>query len=383
LGSGVLVVVTSSYPNAADGTEAAGSFVADLVLQLSTRVRVRVVAPGTRDELQRISANLDVYRFSAPGRPLSTLRPHIPADAIQIFNVLRAGSKATHSAVAAGEVAHIFALWALPCGFWARSAARRFTVPYSVWTLGSDIWSLGRIPLVRQVLARVLRDAVRCYSDGYLLRDDTQRIARRNVDFLPSTRVVSLANEKQLSTSPPYRLVYIGRWHDNKGTDILVQALSLLDDETWQRISSVEIHGGGPLRPSLEFALEQLGSRSRQITLGDFVDKAVAESILLHADFVMIPSRVESIPVIFSDAMKRLCPVIATPVGDLPALVSEGPVGVVATAVTANAYASAITAAVRTTPAKYEEALRDMAAKFSIEDFVMPKLITELGLGAT
>ncbi len=96
----------------------------------------------------------------------------------------------------------------------------------------------------------------------------------------------------------------------------------------------------------------------------------------------MIPSRVESIPVIFSDAMKRLCPVIATPVGDLPALVSEGPVGVVATAVTANAYASAITAAVRTTPAKYEEALRDMAAKFSIEDFVMPKLITELGLGA-
>ena len=380
MAAGVLVLVTSSYPGIADGTEAAGSFVADLVEALSRHVRVRVVAPGIRNTIQVVHTNLQVYRFSAPARPLSTLRLYVLADVVQVIKVLHAGGKATLAAVAAGEVVHIFGLWALPCGYWARRAARLFNVPYSVWTLGSDIWSLGRIPVIRGILAGVLRDAARCYSDGYLLRDDTRRIAGREVYFLTSTRKIAPTGEKVLSTLPPYRLVFIGRWHPNKGPDLLVEALELLDDDCWQRIAAVEIHGGGQLQTVLEVALRRLVVKKRPVTLGGYIDKDEAQAVLQRADFVLIPSRIESIPVIFSDAMKLRCPVIANPVGDLPSLVTDGPVGVIAASTSAKSYADAIRVAVNSSPAEYGMALDAMAMRFSLEEFLVPKLISELAL---
>lgn len=341
---------------------------------------MRVVAPGNCNEVQQINANLQVYRFTAPSKPLSTLRPYAPNDIWQIFKVLIAGGAATRLAVDAGNVSHIFALWALPCGYWARKVSRLTGVPYSIWTLGSDIWSLGKIPIVRQVLARILRDATRCYSDGYRLRDDTQRIAGREVRFLPSTRNIELAYKKVLSTAPPYRLVFIGRWHLNKGPDLLVRALSLLDEGTWRKIASVEIYGGGPLQPVLVAEIARLALHNRPVILGGFLDKLAARDTLHTCDYLLIPSRIESIPVVFSDAMKLGCPVIANPVGDLSTLVGDGLVGVVASAVSAEAFAEAIRVAVNSPPAKYEKALVAMASRFSIENFLVPKLIGELDL---
>lgn len=376
----VLVIVSSSFPNAADGTEAAGSFVADLVDELSRYVHVRVVAPGACNEIQQVNPNLRIYRFTAPLKPLSTLRPYALNDLWQILKVLRAGGAATQSAVNAGDVVHILALWALPCGYWARKVSRLSAVPYSVWTLGSDIWSLGRIPIIRQVLACVLRDSFHCYSDGYRLRDDTQKIAGRDVGFLPSTRNIQPDREKALSVAPPYRLVFIGRWHINKGPDLLVRALSLLDENTWRKIASVEIYGGGPLRLVLETAVADLDLRKRPVILAGFLDKWAARDVLHRTDYLLIPSRIESIPVVFSDAMKLGCPVVANPVGDLAVLVGEGPVGILATAVDAEAYAEAIRIAVQSSPAEYERALKAMASRFSLEDVLVPLLMKELDL---
>jgi glycosyltransferase involved in cell wall biosynthesis len=92
----------------------------------------------------------------------------------------------------------------------------------------------------------------------------------------------------------------------------------------------------------------------------------------------MIPSRIESIPVIFSDAMKSLCPVIASHTGDLPALVENGPVGVVAASVGAQEFAEAISRAIRTRPADYANALNAMAIRFSLQGHVVPKLAADL-----
>ena len=374
------MLITSSYPDVADGSEAAGSFVADLVQILSTKIPVRVVAPGTDNRIERIHANLDVYRFKAPNTPLSNLQRYSPWGLWQIFTVLAAGKKCTLAAMESGNVVHILALWALPCGYWARLASRLYRVPYSVWTLGSDIWSLGKVPIVRQVLAQVLRGASKCYSDGYQLRQDTQEIANRKVDFLPSTRIIELLRPKALSASPPYRLVFIGRWHVNKGPDLLLQALILLDESTWQRIARVDIYGGGPLQPLLETELKTLTNGRRPVFLAGFLDKMAAQEVLQHADYLLLPSRVESIPVVFSDAMKMHCPVIANPVGDLKALVQDGPVGCVAASATAEAFSKAISIAMQSSPQNYEAALHAMAAKFSLQDSIAPKLIDELGL---
>jgi glycosyltransferase involved in cell wall biosynthesis len=80
----------------------------------------------------------------------------------------------------------------------------------------------------------------------------------------------------------------------------------------------------------------------------------------------VIPSRIESIPVIFSDAMQMRCPVIAMPVGDLPPLLAEHRCGVLAPTVTAAGFAQALRQALATAPADFAAGLNTAASAFDV-----------------
>lgn len=336
-----LILVTSSFPISGDGSEAAGAFVADLAEELSKWVPVRVVAPGMIDARESWASDIEIFRYATPGQALSTLRLWHPADALKVLRVLRAGAGAVERAVADGPAIHILALWALPCGGWACKSAKRNGIDYSVWTLGSDIWSLGRIPLVRKRLRTILRGAVNCWSDGLKLADETRAIAGRDVEFLPSTRSVIRRRMQPRRIQPPYRLLFLGRWHTNKGVDLLLDALAMLSNEDWTLIERVDICGGGPLAELVHTRASALASFGRPVFVGGYLDKLSAETAILAADWLLIPSRVESIPLIFSDAMKLGTPVIAMPIGDLPGLVGLG-AGVIANEVGSKAFADAV-----------------------------------------
>lgn len=364
--TGALVLVTTSFPIAGDGSEAAGSFVADLARQLSARFTVRVVAPGRAQAREQWGPNVEVYRYAAPERPLSTLKLWKIRDVIEILRVSRGGARATREAVEAGRTAHILALWAVPSGEWARRVARAYQVPYSVWTLGSDIWTWGTVPVARHLLKRVLARAHTIFSDGLQLACDTRRLCGREVEFLPSTRRILRMRVEPPASGPPYRLVFLGRWHRNKGADLLVDALGKLDDADWRAVRSLEVCGGGPLEQVVRIGIEQLRQAGRPVSVRGFLDKDEAEDLILRADWLLIPSRIESIPVVFSDAMKLGCPVIASPVGDLPALVA-GKVGICSTAADATAFAAAMKTALGSNAAGYSVAIADAAARFSLD----------------
>ncbi|NCT86234.1 glycosyltransferase [Stenotrophomonas acidaminiphila] len=334
-----LVLVTSSFPIAADGSEAAGSFVADLARELTRHVHVRVVAPGPQSTREHWAERMEILRYAAPPRPLSTLRPWHPGDLGCIARVLRAGQQATDQAAA--DAQHIVALWGLPCGEWARRAAASHGIGYSAWMLGSDVWSLGRIPLLRGALRRVIQQARHAYADGYQLAADAEKIGRTAVAFLPSTRRIDLSDPAPPRDQPPYRLLFLGRWHYNKGVDLLLDALAMLAEEDWQKIEQIRIEGGGPLHALVHQRAMALQQQGRPVIVGRFLSKPEAEAAIVHADCLLIPSRIESIPVVFSDAMKLGRPVVSMPVGDLPQLVGSG-VGILARQVSSQAFASAI-----------------------------------------
>lgn len=366
-GAHTLVLVTTSFPIRGDGSEAAGSFVSDFAEELARHVPVRVVAPGPESIRERWGAGVDVFRYASPEKPLSTLKPWKPGDLLQIVRVLRAGSVATRRAVAAGPTSHILALWILPSGYWARSAARAHNLPYSVWALGSDIWSLGRVPGIRSVLRHVIRGATNRYADGLELGDDAMSISARPFAFLPSTRRLEGHRVQPLASSPPYRLLFLGRWHTNKGVDLLLDALALLDPNDWERIASVEICGGGPLESLVKAGVDTLRGSGRPVELRGYLDKAAAEDAILRADYLLIPSRIESIPVVFSDAMKLDCPVVSMPTGDLQALVTNEPhCGIVAKEISAPAFATALSNALSQAPALFSAGTRARAAQFDL-----------------
>jgi len=86
---------------------------------------------------------------------------------------------------------------------------------------------------------------------------------------------------------------------------------------------------------------------------------------MARADWVLIPSRIESIPLVFSDAMRVGRPVICSPVGDLPIVAQD--VGVVARAATPEAWRDALRAALGGTPPD-AAVIAARAAEFSLEN---------------
>lgn len=360
----MLVLVTTSFPIAADGSEAAGSFVADLVEELAKHTHVRVVAPGAADSRERWSEQVEIYRYAAPAKPLSTLKIWLPQDLYWIARTLRGGFRATN---AAGEEAtHILAMWGLPCGEWARRVAHKYKIHYSCWLLGSDVWSLGRVPIVRSILARVIRQSDPCYADGYKLAADAHGISRSPIKFLPSTRAIGSEPPLPPRNTAPFRLLFLGRWHRNKGIDMLLEALGQLNDADWELVDRIDIYGGGPLEKFVRDRVLELTNNNRPVAAGGFLNKEQAEQAISQCDMVLIPSRIESIPVIFSDAMKLGRPVIATPTGDMPRLVTHG-CGQLCKEISTVSLLQTIRAALRSEHQYIADAIKRRADQFSIK----------------
>jgi len=366
-----ILLISTSYPEQTPGSEAAGSFVEDFAEAVSQHINVTVVAPGLNTVSEAYNANLTLRRFKVPYLPFSLLKPHNPAHWPWIIKTLNMGQREVQKLINEKEIDYIMALWVLPSGYWARNIWKKHGIPYSVWALGSDIWSLGRIPLVKTLLKTVLRDSDICFADGYILKKNVEKISGKSCEFLASTRILPTVKEKNLSTAPPYKLAYLGRWHHNKGTDLLMDSLHLLSDEDWAKIEEVRIFGGGPLEKIVKAGYASLKESGRPVSLGGYLDRTQAAELLLWADYLLIPSRIESIPVTFSDAMQCMCPVIATPVGDLPQLIKKYDVGIIASALRPVAFSQAIQHALKTPPKEYGELTRKASKEFDLNAIVL------------
>ena len=362
-----ILLVTTSYPESQSGSEAAGGFVGEFARQLAGHARVTVVAAAGGGSSIREEGPLQVRRFGVKRWPLSLLNPVNPLDWWPIWSTLRNGMRAVREVVETDRPDYILALWALPSGHWARRMLQEFGVPYGIWALGSDIWSLGRVPVLRSYLRRVLADAEHRYADGLQLGNDVERIGGAACEFLPSARRLVARRQRALAGSPPYRLAFLGRWHPNKGVDLFLDALSQLSDDDWGRISEVRVRGGGPLEAEVRQAIDVLQSRGRPVDVGGYLDADEAIDLFTWTDYLVLPSRVESIPVIFSDAAQLRRPLIATPVGDLPRLFEQHEFGVLAQAATADAIAAALREALDTPASRFSAQLEALARQFDIE----------------
>lgn len=360
-----IVLITTS-PIREQGSEAAGSFVEDFAVELADRVETTLIAPALRGD-EEVFGPLKVHRFQVPSLPLSLLKLWRLGDWKNILVTLKAGQAAVEQVVIHERPDHVFALWALPSGYWADRIRKKYGIPYSVWALGSDIWSLSRVPIVRGVLKEVLRNSRYCFADGFDLKADVERLSGRECHFLPSSRCLPVMAGKRMAEAPPYRLAFLGRWHPNKGVDMLLESLNRLEAGIWAKIEEIRICGGGPLQTAVEEGVDRLVAQGRPIVLKGYLDKREAAELLHWADFVLLPSRIESIPVIFSDALQARCPIIATPAGDLPRLFSEYRIGALSEGFDPRDFAAALAAGLAYSPGVYQEGIQKALDIFDVK----------------
>jgi glycosyltransferase involved in cell wall biosynthesis len=339
-------IITSSYPAyPEDPSGTAGLFVRAFALELQKQGHQVVIQPVARKHQYVPDDGMVIEPLPWQGgdRELASLNLYSPFNwfTVLIF-FLKARQKViqTHKQY---QIDRTLCMWAVPSGLLGYLMSKSLNKPYDVWALGSDIWRIRKIPLLgRFLLKKIIGRAERVFADGLGLCRDVEEISGRQCEFMPSSRDLPgtwLARAKT-PDDDRIKLLFVGRYHYNKGPDLLLDAVRQLPQELKASLD-LRMYGIGSMKKKLIKYVRQHGLASF-VSINDGIEAHKFVDELSRADYLVIPSRIESIPVVFSDAMQMGTPVIATPVGDLGALIVEHRCGVLADDVSASSLARAL-----------------------------------------
>lgn len=122
----------------------------------------------------------------------------------------------------------------------------------------------------------------------------------------------------------PLRLVSIGRFAEQKGQMVLINAMAELR-ETHPGIH-LSLVGDGEMRGALEAEISRSGLEG-SVTLTGWLDEASVRSEITAAHALVMPSFAEGLPMVVMETMACARPVIATYIAGIPELVQPGRTG--------------------------------------------------------
>lgn len=364
-------IITSSYPaDPEDPSGTAGLFVRQFALELAERGHTVVVQPVARKD--KYSGDPGVTIVPAPWRGGD--RELASMDMVSLRNWLvflpffLNGARNTIGISDRYRIERTLCMWAVPSGIFGLIGKRRRNIPYDVWALGSDIWKIGKVPLVgKKILRVVARNAERVFADGVGLCEEVKALTDVRCDFLPSARKLPPPGNKIVfgDEGTLKHFLFVGRYHKNKGPDLLIKAVACLPPDLRESMR-VHLFGLGPLEGELRSMIEELGLK-KYIDLKGPVRAQEFSDYLHSVSFLVIPSRVESIPVVFSDSLQNGTPVVSMPVGDLTRLIREFRCGIVAEEASPESLASALVKAMATDKATFREGAARAYEQFEVK----------------
>lgn len=320
-----LLILTSTFPINEDDHVSA-PFIIDFIEELiELGHQISVITqdkPGVKKAL--IPGVEPVwYKWRNINKPLVNINP-FSREVTNVTSLIINGWQTVNDYVVSNNVDFCLALWTIPAGFLARRAKKRYQIPYAVWALGADIYNWPKYPIAKTMIKRVLRDADLVFADGYELCDLAKKLSGKQCEFMSTSRRLHLNASDIKVNKNKTNFLFIGRWEPVKGVDVLLEAAN------WSLKENNEAHfyiiGEGSLGEDLHQTIKNYALHDNVFLIPPVSNK-VAAAYLKSCDYLIIPSRMESIPVIFSDAMQAKIPVIVTDVGDMGYLVKKFNVG--------------------------------------------------------
>jgi len=322
-----ICIITSSFPSHSDDIVQA-PFLIDFIEGLMKRShRVFVFTQDRNGTKEAFLKNVQVkwFRWMKSKKPLVILNPFKPSDCLRIVNLFRSGKRELIPFLKENKIDACLGLWVLPGGYFANHGQRRTGIPYSVWALGSDIYRHGKNPFLYLVMKRIIHAARGVFADGFdLCRKMEDRFGRK-CSFLPTTRKLakpdapnglSRANRRDR----PYRFLFVGRIEKIKGIDLVLQSVALLKEEEPDFHLTIVGKGGMEEWARNFIKVKEIGGR---VALIENVSDPALASLYASSHCVVIPSRSESIPLVFSEALNFGKELIVTDVGDMGMLGRE------------------------------------------------------------
>jgi glycosyltransferase involved in cell wall biosynthesis len=318
-----ICLITSSFPSRPDDIVQA-PFLIDFTEGLKKRGhRVFVFTQERQGEKEEFLKDVRVKWFPwiKSKKPLVQLNPFSPVDFFKISSLFLNGRRELFPFIRENKIEACLALWVLPGGYFANQAFRQTKIPYSIWSLGSDIYRYGRNPFLYPMMRRIIQEARGVFADGFDLSKRIEERFGRKCFFLATTRTIEKMGpdkpEKQQRLKKPegpYRFLFVGRIERVKGIDLLLQSMPYLKKEALS--VHLTVVGKGGMEEWAKNFIKEKALEEHVSWMGNVPDETLA-SLYESSDCVVIPSRSESIPLVFSEALRSNKDLIVTDVGDM------------------------------------------------------------------
>ncbi len=337
-----ILTISHLYPSEVDDT--AGTFVHRQVCALRERGHdVRVISPvaWAPPGVPRYAAHRSVSRCTRVDE-VPVLHPRM-----FVLPGARLGPGIVHSALRAiiGHVRRTYRDWPfdlvhahmlVPDGWAAASAGHAVGVPVVATAHGSAdvLQTPGRSPAWRRTVIESITELDQIIAVSHAVADGICELARprHGVRVIPNGAdparfgSVNRADARRTLGLPGDRPValFVGHLTELKGIADLVAGVGATGPADRPFLAIV---GDGPLRPSLEARVAELG-------LGDsvrFAGRIPHDDVgtwMGACDVLVLPSLSEGLPTVICEAMLAGRAVIATPVGGTPELVEDGATGI-------------------------------------------------------
>jgi glycosyltransferase involved in cell wall biosynthesis len=209
-----------------------------------------------------------------------------------------------------------------------------------------------------------IRDRV--YGDGFKFCEEIEAFSGKSCKFLPSSRIIPKTVFTEEAESRKV-FVFIGRYHINKGPDVLMRAIALLPEDVMQG-SVFRFYGLGSMQKEMQEMAEE--ERLTNVEIHGVVDKNEIYGVISSAYFVIIPSRIDSIPVILSDTLQCGTPIIGADVGDLGDVIRNYKIGSTFTKENSEELCTRIVEAFHEKKEDYENNIAEVLKIFSVDNAV-------------
>ncbi len=281
----------------------------------------------------------------------------------------RASRRVFRECVMTKSVALVDAHYFYPDGVAASMLAKECKLPYLVTARGSDINLIACYASPRKQMLEAAYGASALIAVSEALAD-----AMRNLG-MPGEKIHVLRNGVDLeffcpgdekpatreSASGSSRFLSVGALKYSKGHDIAIRFIHQLPQ------SRLVIAGRGPAKAALLELTRKLGVSDR-VTFTGTLDTKALRAQYRRADALILMSEREGMPNVILESLACGTPVLATPVGGIPELLTESCCGEMVSARSAEGLA----AAWRTLSSRgtHRDRLRQFAMRFSWQDTI-------------